>query len=188
MAWPKPPKPAAEPAAPKPVKPRALRKAKRDEEAGGLTPVRKALIDAMVWQGLTRNAAAELVGVDRTTAWRTFRSPECSRYYNEQVHALRLSERSRNVHRLAEIRDSDRNLNASVNAVRTLESLTDGDDRHAPTAPTPGYVIVLPPSTSPMPWPTAPIGPPGALLEVRHSRDAVDVDPDGEVQPSGGAR
>jgi hypothetical protein len=136
----------------------------------------------MVWQGLTRNAAAELVGVDRTTAWRTFRSPECARYYNEQVHALRLSERSRNVHRLAEIRDSDRNLNASVNAVRTLESLTDGDDRHAPAAPTPGYVIVLPPTTDKLPWPTAPMGPSGALLEMRRSRDAVDVGPDGEVQ------
>lgn len=81
----------------------------------------KRAIDAMVFDGLIRKAAAEHAGLKEHSLYVAFTKPHVKVYYNQQLEVLRTSARARNFHRLEEIREQDSNLTAAVHAIKTLE-------------------------------------------------------------------
>jgi hypothetical protein len=80
----------------------------------------RVAIEAMVWQGLNRAQAAEAAGLKDNSLYVAFRRPEVKAHYLRECEVLRTSQRSRNIHRLVEIRDAAENLPA-VNAIKTLD-------------------------------------------------------------------
>lgn len=101
----------------------------------------RAAIDAMVWQALPRKQAAEAAGISEHGLYKAFRKPPVRAAYLAELEVLRTSERSRNIHRLTEIRDAADNMPA-VNAIKLLEQI----DSDAPTAGTvrqAGITIVI---------------------------------------------
>jgi hypothetical protein len=68
------------------------------------------------------------------------RQPKYLQAYKDMLKVRRESERARNIHRLAEIRDQDSNMNAAVAATKALE----GIEAKAPSVTVnvnPGWVI-----------------------------------------------
>lgn len=104
----------------------------------------RTAIDAMVWQGLTRDKAAEAAGLKDHSLYVAFRSPHVKAYYLNELEVLRTSERARNINRLCEIRDAANNMPA-VNAIKALEQIEDdrgsisGSSRHQ----VPGVIVVV---------------------------------------------
>lgn len=103
-------------------------------------PVRAA-IDAMVWQGLPRDAAAKVAGINEHSLYKALRRPPVKALYMAELDVLRTSGRARRFHRLEEIGEQNDNLNAAVNAIKLLdyqeESRASAGDRGA----TAGFVI-----------------------------------------------
>lgn len=103
----------------------------------------RAAIDAMVWDGLPRNKAAAKAGISDHGLYKALRSPPVKSYYLGELEVLRTSERARNLHRLTEIRDAANNMPA-VQAIKTLEQISDDPAVRSPSAPAvPGVVIVI---------------------------------------------
>jgi hypothetical protein len=101
----------------------------------------KSAIDRMVWNGDHRGAAATHAGMTDHGVREALRKPHVKAYYREQLEMLRLSERPRNIHRLAEIRDAANNMPA-VNAIKLLEQIDD-DAPAAGRQTVPGLVIYV---------------------------------------------
>ena len=99
----------------------------------------KSAIDRMVWTSMTRPQAATASGMTDHGVREALRKPHVKAYLLEQMQVLRDSERPRNIHRLAEIRDAANNMPA-VQAIRALEEMQEpvGSSKHLPTA---GLVI-----------------------------------------------
>jgi hypothetical protein len=99
----------------------------------------KSAIDRMVWNGMRRPQAAQASGMTDHGVREALRKPHVKAYLLEQMQVLRDSERPRNIHRLAEIRDAANNMPA-VQAIRALEEMHDpiAGGKHSPT---PGLVI-----------------------------------------------
>jgi hypothetical protein len=112
-------------------------------ERNAVTGRLKRALDAMVWQGLDRRAAAKYARLTENGLYAALKKPHVKAHYLQQLDVLRTSERARNVHRLAEIRDAANNMPA-VQAIRALE-LIDEEQRQATagTAQSPGLVIVI---------------------------------------------
>lgn len=102
--------------------------------------VRTAL-DAMVWQGLPRAKAAEYAKISEHGLYKALRKPPVRAYYLAQLDVLRTSERARNIHTLADVRDTSGNQMARVAAVKALEQLDDSPQSSASRQQTPGFVI-----------------------------------------------
>lgn len=88
---------------------------------GGLTPRIRRVIDAIVFDGRTRNEAAQDEGITENAAYQALRKPAVLAYWNEQLKVLRSGARARNLHRAFEIRDQDGNLTAAMQALKWLE-------------------------------------------------------------------
>ena len=86
----------------------------------------KAAIDAMVWQGLKRDDAAQSVGMKDNSLYVALAKPDVRAYYLSQCEVLRVSGKARRIFRLEEIAAQDENKQAAVNSIRALELM--GDD------------------------------------------------------------
>jgi len=104
--------------------------------------VRQA-INAMVWQGLKRDEAAEHAGLQPHSLYVAFRLPHVKQAYLKELEVLRTSERARNVHTLLDVRESENQV-ARIQAVRTLEEM---DDENIPNRrgiqAIPGVTVVI---------------------------------------------
>jgi hypothetical protein len=120
--------------------------AAQDRSAPGkVTGKLKRALDAMIWQGLNRAEAANQAGMAEHSLYVALTRPHVKAYYRQQLDVLRTSERARNIHTLAEVRDQKSNQMARVQAVKALEQLAD-DESTARTAAyrfAPGVVIVV---------------------------------------------
>jgi hypothetical protein len=105
----------------------------------------------MVWQGVPRDIAAAQCGMKAKSLCDAFRLPSVKAYYMAQLEVLRSSERARNIHRLAEIRDAADNMPA-VQAIKTLEQLDDvAAAQSAGLQRVPGLQIVITQATPALP-------------------------------------
>jgi hypothetical protein len=102
----------------------------------------KLAIDAMVWDGLTRSAAAVAAGMLDHSVREALRKPHVKFYLRQQMEALRTAARAKNISRLVAIRDSSGNAMAQLGAIKMLE---EGADLAAPgrVPHRPGIVIVV---------------------------------------------
>lgn len=69
--------------------------------------------------------------------------PHVKQYYLGQLQVLRDSERARNIHALAEVRDQQENKMARVQAVKALEQISDDAPSARGSVSLPGLVIVV---------------------------------------------
>jgi hypothetical protein len=102
----------------------------------------KNALDNMVWHGSRRPKAAEEAGMSDHGLREALRKPHVKAYYLGQLEVLRLSERPRNIHALADVRDQTINQMARVNAIKALEALDD-DTPAAGRQMMPGLAIVV---------------------------------------------
>lgn len=109
-----------------------------------VTRVVKAAIDAMVWQGMKREDAAQAAGMKDNSLYVALRRPEVKAYYLDQCEVLRTSGKARRIHRLEQMVEQDDNKAAVVNAVLALERLGDSQlNGNAGQSVTPGVVIQI---------------------------------------------
>jgi hypothetical protein len=99
-------------------------------------------VDLMVWQGVPRDQAAAQSGMKAKSLCDAFRLPSVKAYYMAQLQVLRDSERSRNIHRLVQIRDAANNMPA-VQAIKALEQLDDIQSNTQSMQRAPGLQIVI---------------------------------------------
>jgi len=92
----------------------------RERLPAGLTARRKKLIDAMVWQGMSRQQAAASAEMTDRNARIALADGRVLRYFRQQLSALREGEKPRAVHRLGELRDQDKSLKVAVDASKAL--------------------------------------------------------------------
>jgi hypothetical protein len=105
--------------------------------------VREAIL-AMVWEGLKRDAAATKAGIKDNSLYVALRRPDVKAFYLRELDVLRTSERARNIHTLAEVRDQTSNQMARVQAVKALEQLADDESGASVRANSlPGLQIVI---------------------------------------------
>lgn len=83
----------------------------------------RTAIHAMVWEGLKRADAAEKAGIKDNSLYIALRRPDVKAFYMRELDVLRTSERARNIHTLAEVRDQTSNQMARVQAVKALEQI-----------------------------------------------------------------
>lgn len=102
---------------PSPAAPQPARKLK-------VTGKVKVALDFMVWDGLKRQDAAERAGLKDNSLYVALTRPDVKAYYLRQLDVLRTSERARNIHALAEVREGDNQM-ARVAAVKALEQISD---------------------------------------------------------------
>jgi hypothetical protein len=108
-----------------------------------VTGKNKAAIDLMVWEGLKRADAAKAAGLVEHSLYVALTKPHVKAYYLRQLDVLRTSERARNIHTLAEVRDQTTNQMARVQAVKALEQLDDVEQASGRVNSLPGLQIVI---------------------------------------------
>lgn len=97
----------------------------------------------MIWEGKSRKDAAEAAGLKDHALYSALRKPHVKAYYLEQLDVLRTSERARNIHTLAEVRDQTSNQMARVQAVKALEQISDDEQGTSRARHAPGLQIVV---------------------------------------------
>jgi hypothetical protein len=103
-------------------------------------------IELMIFEGLTRNAAAERVGLKHNSLYKAFQAPHVRRFYREECDSFRENERSKNTHVAIEIRD-DRTVpaKARIDSMKFLENKSDAPSMSinvgVGVAVTPGYIV-----------------------------------------------
>ena len=112
---------------------------------GQVTGKLRRALDAMVWQGLTRRAAAEHAGLSEHSLYAALRKPHVKAHLRAELDVLRENERARNIHALIEVRDQTGNQMARVQAVKALEQLSEEAQRSggAGMVQAPGLTVVL---------------------------------------------
>ncbi len=129
----------------------ALKKQKKEIV---LTPKNKAAVEAMVFDGLKRSAAAELVGLTDHALRTALTKPHVLAYLNECTEVLRTGLRPRALHTMGELLDS-KNDSTKFKAAEYLDGQNRGTHTVGATqvnvqvnntvSVTPGYVIDLTP-------------------------------------------
>jgi hypothetical protein len=105
--------------------------------------LRKA-IEAMVWEGSCRPHAAKSAGLQDHSLREALRKPHVKAFYRAELEVLRTSERARNIHALARIRDQDENKMAVVAAVKAMEQMEpDGPAGSTGQPAVPGFVFLI---------------------------------------------
>lgn len=118
--------------------------AAKDRSAPGKVSGRlKAAMDALIWRGLSRAEAAKCGNMSEHSLYAALRKPHVKAYYLEQLDVLRTSERARNIHTLAEVRDQTSNQMARVQAVKALEQIADDEQGARSAKSLPGLQIVV---------------------------------------------
>ena len=114
----------------------------------GLSMKRVQLIEAMVYEGLTRQEAAAQVQMTDRAARYAMADRAVMNAYQGALKILRESERPKSFHRLAALRDQDKSLKVSLDASKALAF----DDHGGPVinvgvgvnvAIQPGYIVDL---------------------------------------------
>lgn len=132
-------------------------------------------VEAMVWEGLQRKAAAERAEMTDHGLRSAMRKPHVLGYYRAELAALREGERARNVHRLVELRDQDENRNAAVKAVQVLEMTDPALMQRQLQQTSPGIVIRILPANA------------EALRTVEASPIIIEHKPEPILQGDGGS-
>jgi hypothetical protein len=103
--------------------------------------LRKA-IDAMIWDGLKRDEAAQFAGMSIHGLREALKRPHVKAHWRAELQVLRNSEQPRNIHALAQVRDQLDNQMARVQAVKALEQIGDDQElRNTGTSHSPGVTI-----------------------------------------------
>jgi hypothetical protein len=97
----------------------------------------------MVLEGHNRKEAAQAAGMADKSLANAFRQPHVKAAYNQLLEVLRTSTRARNFHRLDAIADRSSNDMARVQAIKTMEAITDAAPPAALQVTRPGLVIVI---------------------------------------------
>jgi hypothetical protein len=108
-----------------------------------ITRVVRAAIEAMVWQGMKREDAAQHAGMKDNSLYVALRRPDVKQFYLSELDVLRTSERARNIHRAVEIREQTTNQMASIQAIKLLEQISDDAPASRGSVSLPGLVIVV---------------------------------------------
>ncbi len=106
----------------------------------------KAALEAMVWEGLERKAAAEQAGLKDRSVRDALHKPHVVGFYTAELAALRTSKRANNIHTLAGIADDCANDMARVSAVKAMEQIADQADEkraHPGAQQAPGLQIII---------------------------------------------
>lgn len=111
----------------------------------------KTALEAMVWEGLERKAAAERAELADSSVRFAMRKPHVLAFYNSELTALRTSLRARNIHRLDGIANESKNDMAKVASIKVLEQIADVADQHHRPGETqsPGVCVVIVQPTPP---------------------------------------
>jgi hypothetical protein len=131
----------------------------------GLTPAIRTAIDAIVFERCSREEGCKRAGITERALYLALEKPEVAAYWNSQIVVLRVGERARNIHVLAEVRDGANQM-AKVQAVKTLEQLAEeAPQRWTPGSVTlPGLVIqIVGPGPAPAP---RTVGPASTMIDV----------------------
>ena len=113
----------------------------------GLTRRTRALVEAMVFQGLNVKEDALATKMTARGAYMALRRRGVMAHYQQQLRILRESEKPKSIHRMAELRDQKKSLKVSFEAARELGKEPSGalvDNRSMFVSQvniTPGYVI-----------------------------------------------
>lgn len=124
-------------------RPISAQKDPKEAETLKVTGKNKAAIHAMVWEGLNRKDAAAKAGLKDHALYVALTKPHVKAYYLKQLDVLRTSERARNIHTLAEVRDQTSNQMARVQAVKALEQISDDEQVNRTAQSAPGMVIIV---------------------------------------------
>jgi hypothetical protein len=130
----------SKPAASLPAK---LKSDNKRTEIERITPKVRTAIEAMVWQALPRSAAAEAAGISEHGLYKALRKAPVRAFYLAELDVLRTSERARNIHTLAEVRDQTSNQMARVQAVKALEQISDDSAAGSTASQVPGVVVQI---------------------------------------------
>lgn len=103
----------------------------------------KVALDSMIWHAMTRKEAAEHAGLKEQSLYAALTKSHVRGYYLSQLEVLRTSERARNIHTLAEVRDQKTNQMARVQAVKVLEQISDDQQDRRPAAPFGGITVQI---------------------------------------------
>jgi len=103
----------------------------------------KRALDAMVWDNNTDSEAAVIAKMNVLSIRNALQRPHVKAYYLAQREVLRARESARNIHTLINVRDQTSNQMARVQAVKTLEQISDDPIAQSARMTTPGIVIVL---------------------------------------------
>ena len=120
---------------------RPLRRPK-GHNLGSIPEPQREVLDRMVWEGIDWYQAANEANIPLFSMRRTLSKPQVIQYLKEQRQVLRASLSTKNIHRLAQIRDAADNMPA-VNAIKLLEELGGEDAKLDPKAITPGITIQI---------------------------------------------
>jgi hypothetical protein len=102
-------------------------------------------LSKMVWEGLTRDQAAVAAGMRPHSVYCALKKSHVAAHYLAECETLRLSGKSRRLHRLAEIAEQSTNLNAAVAAIKTAEGQDDATRINISVGLTCGWIIDLSP-------------------------------------------
>lgn len=108
---------------------------------GKVTGKLKVAMDAMIWEGKTRDEAAQHAGLSIHGLREALKRPHVRAYYRSEIEVLRENERARNLHALVEVRDQKTNHMARVQAVKALEQISETDTPTSGASPSPGVTI-----------------------------------------------
>lgn len=104
----------------------------------------RTAIEAMVWQGLKREDAANHAGMKDNSLYVALRRPDVKAFYLAECEVLRTSGKARRIHRLNAMVEQDDNKAAVINAAMALERINGGDSAGASsTSAAPGVVIQI---------------------------------------------
>jgi hypothetical protein len=95
----------------------------------------------MIWEGLTRDQAAEAAGLTRHALYCALRKPHVLMHFRSELGTLRESTRPKNFHRLDSIAESSENDMARVAAVKAMEAISDEQQTRGPAGASPGVTI-----------------------------------------------
>ena len=115
----------------------------KPDRAVQITGKVRVAIDAMVWEGLPRKEAAIRAGISEHGLYKAFRKAPVRQHYLNELEVLRTSERARNIHALAEVRDGTNQM-ARVAAVKALEQLSEETQgRSGASVASPGLTVMI---------------------------------------------
>jgi hypothetical protein len=104
----------------------------------------RAAVDAMVWEGLKRDDAANKAGMKDNSLYVALTRPDVKAYYNQQCEVLRTSGRARRIHRLEAMLEQNDNKAAVINAALALEGMAnDQAAANAQVSAVPGVIIQI---------------------------------------------
>lgn len=101
----------------------------------------KRALDKMIWEGLTRDQAAEAAGLTRHALYCALRKAHVLMHFRGELGTLRESTRAKNFHRLDGIAETSGNDMARVAAIKTMEAISDEQQAQRASSASPGVTI-----------------------------------------------